>query len=301
MHSLPQRRVRGQKKGADTDDDFCNICWVDPLRAAPCVSLECGHLFHFMCLWQKIDRKWPAARITFGFLNCPLCKQEIHHPALDDITNKYYALKAEIQKDAVEHVKIEGLHKDKRMTDKDSQYYKNMPKFAMDRLAFYPCSKCKKPYFGGMKACEEAGLEQAENFKEEHLVRGWCAARAPAGPTPRAARSTAKSTSPTSASSAAMSARGSAGAPPICDQCHKESALMHNLADTVSKLVQGDFTVAGTHNNLISPTRRFSVASSSESPPLGEHVVDDADMDTDDDEYDDLEYDEDGDVSMASK
>ena len=97
-------------KNADiNDEDFCNICWVDPLRAAPCVELQCGHYFHFMCLWQKIDRKWPAARITFGFLNCPLCKQEIHHPALDDITNKYYELKKEIERDAVERVKIEGL------------------------------------------------------------------------------------------------------------------------------------------------------------------------------------------------
>ena len=163
-------------KNADlNDEEFCNICWVDPLKAAPCVELECGHYFHFMCLWQKIDRKWPAARITFGFLNCPLCKQKIHHPALDDITKKYYQLMEEIQKDAVERVKIEGLQHDKRLTDPNSPYYKNLEQFAMDRLAFYPCSKCKKPYFGGMKACEEAGLEQAENYKQEHLVCGSCA------------------------------------------------------------------------------------------------------------------------------
>eukprot|EP01084_Bolivina_argentea_P004506 8581_1 len=41
-------------KGAPiNDDEYCNICWVDPLRAAPCVQLECSHYFHFMCLWQK--------------------------------------------------------------------------------------------------------------------------------------------------------------------------------------------------------------------------------------------------------
>jgi len=165
-----------QPKGAPlTDDEFCNICWVDPLRAAPCVELECGHYFHFMCLWQKIDRKWPAARITFGFLNCPLCKTEIRHQALDDITNKYYALKKEIEADAVERVKIEGLQNDKRLKDPNSPYFENLPKFAMDRLAFYKCSKCNKPYFGGMKACEEAGLEQSEEYKQEHLVCGSCA------------------------------------------------------------------------------------------------------------------------------
>eukprot|EP00485_Elphidium_margaritaceum_P006820 CAMPEP_0202698210 /NCGR_PEP_ID=MMETSP1385-20130828/11478_1 /ASSEMBLY_ACC=CAM_ASM_000861 /TAXON_ID=933848 /ORGANISM="Elphidium margaritaceum" /LENGTH=810 /DNA_ID=CAMNT_0049354861 /DNA_START=95 /DNA_END=2527 /DNA_ORIENTATION=+ len=163
-------------KNADlTDEEFCNICWVDPLRAAPCVKLGCKHYFHFLCLWQKIDRKWPAARITFGFLNCPLCKQQIHHPALEPVTKQYYDLYAEIEKDAIERVKIEGLQHDKKLTDPNSPYHNNLSKYAMDRLAFYPCSKCKKPYFGGMKACEEAGLEQAENYKQEHLVCGSCA------------------------------------------------------------------------------------------------------------------------------
>eukprot|EP01084_Bolivina_argentea_P011645 21770_1 len=165
---LNEKCLSKQAAAELNEEEYCNICWVDPLRAAPCVKLTCKHYFHFMCLWQKIDRKWPAARITFGFLNCPLCKTYIHHPALDDITKKYYDLKEEIQKDAIERVKLEGLSKDKRMADPNSPYYKNLPKFALDRLAFYPCSKCKKPYFGGMKACEEAGLEQAESYKQEH-------------------------------------------------------------------------------------------------------------------------------------
>ena len=158
-----------------TDEEFCNICWVDPLRAAPTVKLKCGHYFHFMCIWQKIDRKWPAARITFGFLNCPLCKEEIEHPAFADITRKYYELKHEIERDAVERMKIESWDNDLRLQDPNSPYYNNLQKYAMDRLAFYPCSKCKKPYFGGLKPSEEAGLEQAENYKEEHLICAKCA------------------------------------------------------------------------------------------------------------------------------
>eukprot|EP00484_Ammonia_sp_Unknown_P018671 CAMPEP_0197045784 /NCGR_PEP_ID=MMETSP1384-20130603/21583_1 /TAXON_ID=29189 /ORGANISM="Ammonia sp." /LENGTH=238 /DNA_ID=CAMNT_0042477447 /DNA_START=34 /DNA_END=747 /DNA_ORIENTATION=+ len=158
-----------------TDEEFCNICWVDPLRSAPTVKLSCGHYFHFMCLWQKIDRKWPAARISFGFLRCPLCKQDIQHVSLNDITKTYYDLKAEMQKDAVERLRIEGMENDRRLTDPNSAYYQNLEKFAIDRVAFYPCCKCKKPYFGGFKPAEEAGLEQAENYKQEHLVCGSCA------------------------------------------------------------------------------------------------------------------------------
>ena len=30
------------------DDEYCNICWIDPLFASPCIKLTCGDYFHFM-------------------------------------------------------------------------------------------------------------------------------------------------------------------------------------------------------------------------------------------------------------
>eukprot|EP01083_Nonionella_stella_P069055 183825_1 len=164
-------------KNADfNDNDFCNICWVDPLNVAPCIGLTCRHYFHFECLKNKIERKWPSPRITFGFLNCPLCKTEMRHPALNELLKDVYAFKEKITKDAIQRVKIEGLQNDKRLTDPKSIYYNKLGKYAMDRLAFYMCSKCKKPYFGGMKKCEEAGLEREEDYKQEHLICGSCSA-----------------------------------------------------------------------------------------------------------------------------
>jgi hypothetical protein len=41
-------------------------------------------------------------------------------------------------------------------------------------LSYYPCFKCKKPYFGGKKACE--GGNEAQDFKAEDLVCPKCAA-----------------------------------------------------------------------------------------------------------------------------
>ena len=44
--------------------------------------------------------------------------------------------------------------------------YRNNPTlFALDRLAFYECYKCKNPYFGGMRKCEEAGMQQDEKVR----------------------------------------------------------------------------------------------------------------------------------------
>jgi len=158
-----------------TQEEFCNICWVESLMAGPTLQLKCGHYFHFMCTWNKIERKWPAARITFGFLSCPLCKQEIHHEAVEEMSKKFYQLKDQIRTDSVERLKIEGLDNDPRLTDPNSSYHNNISQFAMDRLAFYPCSKCKNPYFGGMKACEEAGQQQDEKYQSNDLVCGSCA------------------------------------------------------------------------------------------------------------------------------
>lgn len=31
-------------------DDYCNICFVEGLIAAPCIIAKCGHAFHFHCL-----------------------------------------------------------------------------------------------------------------------------------------------------------------------------------------------------------------------------------------------------------
>ena len=49
-------------ENATNSNEFCNICWVEPLLAAPCIQLECGHIFHFRCVWHKINHGWHAAR-----------------------------------------------------------------------------------------------------------------------------------------------------------------------------------------------------------------------------------------------
>eukprot|EP00494_Astrolonche_serrata_P028664 UN28931 len=155
--------------------DYCNICWVEGLSQAPIVRLECNHYFHYRCVEKKIDKKWPAARITFKFMDCPLCNKVMCHQALRRLMAPSLKLKSTIETQALDRLKVEGLNKDKRISQKGGKYFNNPALFALDRLAFYECFKCQKPYFGGMRKCEEAGMEQSAKFKKEHLVCGSCA------------------------------------------------------------------------------------------------------------------------------
>lgn len=59
-------------------------------------------------------------------------------------------------KKASERAKFEGLEKDPRLKDPNDLYYNNIDKYAMYKLAYYQCFKCKVPYFGGMKDCIQA-------------------------------------------------------------------------------------------------------------------------------------------------
>merc|ERR1711964_581297 len=77
-------QTRQLRTTADEDkrEEYCNICWVEGLGQAPSLHLKCGHIFHYNCIREKLQRRWPGARITFSFLNCPLCNGEISHKAV---------------------------------------------------------------------------------------------------------------------------------------------------------------------------------------------------------------------------
>jgi E3 ubiquitin-protein ligase MYCBP2 len=70
---------------------------VEDLGSAPSIMLDCGHVFHYNCVTKKLQQRWPAARITFGFCECPLCKKWISHPALKELTDSIEKLYNEIK------------------------------------------------------------------------------------------------------------------------------------------------------------------------------------------------------------
>ncbi|CAD8082872.1 unnamed protein product [Paramecium sonneborni] len=158
-------------------DNYCNMCFTEALKSAPCIKIECGHIFHEECIMKKLDAKWNGPRIFFQFCSCPLCKKwlNVKHKEIETRLNQILKLKLQVMDLCLERLEIEGLKQAKELTDPKSQFYQNPQEFAMDKFCFYECFNCKKPYFGGIKNCQaiDQNNDRAQ-FKKEDLICSSC-------------------------------------------------------------------------------------------------------------------------------
>lgn len=149
-------------------EEFCGICFVEGLGQAPCIRLSCSHTFHYQCVLNKIKQGPPTMRITFGYLECPLCKAPMDHKNIKDITKPDFELKKTLEEKARERLKRENLEKDARLVDPASRFYQKPVEYATAIFAYYRCFKCNKPYFGGRRDCEN-NADGEKRPKEEFV------------------------------------------------------------------------------------------------------------------------------------
>ncbi len=135
---------------------YCNICFTEGLSQAPVVLLSCNHFIHLKCLSTRLTKKWIGPKITFNHCLCPQCNNWVECVSVPEISNmikENRLLYEDICKKAVERLKFEGLEKDPKLTDPLSKWYKNELPYALNRISYYMCFECGKPYFAGLREC----------------------------------------------------------------------------------------------------------------------------------------------------
>lgn len=134
----------------DVADEFCAVCWVEPLRAGPCILLDsCGHMLHQDCITRHIGTV-VGKRIGFSHLNCPLCKKRIQSTLLQPLMQPWLDLEAQVTAMASQRLQYENRQNDPPIAQR---YNGDASRYAMDIYSYYSCCKCKKPYFAGLIAC----------------------------------------------------------------------------------------------------------------------------------------------------
>lgn len=151
-------------------EDLCRICWTEELRAGPAVQLKCGHTFHHECISRLVGAKWLGARITFGFLQCPLCRQQVESPALSELLEPMIQLRDVVTEKALQRLAHEGRENDEALR-KDGDWEGDKAGYAMHIYAYYQCYKCQQPYFGGNYECAAGN---ATEFDPSELVCPGC-------------------------------------------------------------------------------------------------------------------------------
>eukprot|EP01084_Bolivina_argentea_P075659 137132_1 len=138
----------------DTNKDACLLCVVEELGYGPCIEMQCHHVFHYQCIRKKLMLGSPTMCIDFKFMNCPLCKIPMVHPALEDIIGPLKKLQSRITKEAVN---ILEKRKDNDIQNPSHPYYGKPAEYATRIYVFYECYECKEPYYGGGREKDDYG------------------------------------------------------------------------------------------------------------------------------------------------
>jgi len=162
---------------SSVSDEVCRIC-LFTLQSAPMIHLDsCAHSFHYHCLREQVERGFSTARITFGHLNCPLCRTQVQHPSLTKLLQPFLDLREDVVRKSELRLQYMNLTNDERIA---SKYDGDKIAFALDTLCYYKCFKCSSAYFGGVRSCEaEAEAAQSDRkIDRSELVCGACSAGA---------------------------------------------------------------------------------------------------------------------------
>eukprot|EP01096_Ripella_sp_DP13-Kostka_P006733 TRINITY_DN2430_c0_g1_i1.p1 TRINITY_DN2430_c0_g1~~TRINITY_DN2430_c0_g1_i1.p1 ORF type:complete len:685 (+),score=256.80 TRINITY_DN2430_c0_g1_i1:184-2238(+) len=167
---------------SQTADDYCNICWVEPLGAAPTVELSCGHYFHYHCIEHRLLQGPGTPYISFKYANCPLCQVPIDHECLRSILVPIRQREQHVRELATQRLKIEEGEADDALKE-GGEFYRRPADYAMRIFAFYECYQCGGPFYGGRKRCDPGANAEDDEAVEaqdrrqaapERLCSGCC-------------------------------------------------------------------------------------------------------------------------------
>lgn len=133
-------------------DDWCSICWTEPLSAAPAIRLGCGHVVHHHCAEALVKKgNTGGRRLTFKSIRCPLCQAIIQHPSLNQLIAPQHSMYQKVRRKALQRWVVENRRPALRPSDPGDE--DRVAQLAMSKMMFFECCQCNEPYYGGEVEC----------------------------------------------------------------------------------------------------------------------------------------------------
>lgn len=149
-------------------DQWCPICWTEPVGAAPAIRLTCGHVLHHHCAEAMVRKGHTGGRrLTFKSIRCPLCQAIMQHPMLDAIVLPQYNMYQKIRRKALQRWVVEQRRPAARANDIADE--DRIATLAMTKMTFYECSQCNEPYYGGEVECGGRQGEEEEDDLDDDV------------------------------------------------------------------------------------------------------------------------------------
>jgi E3 ubiquitin-protein ligase MYCBP2 len=117
--------------------EWCAICYVDPLEAAPVLQLACGHVLHEHCVRRRLTARWNGPVMSFQYLDCPLCAKPIEHASLKESLAAAKKLQTLVEAKANERLAFENLLAAPELTTATSRFFKKPLEVTSPRCTFF--------------------------------------------------------------------------------------------------------------------------------------------------------------------
>lgn len=148
------------------------------------LTLTCGHKWHLACLVDQLQtaQPVPGKRLLFNGCQCAKCGTICEHAELEHLTRTTDALRQQVDALVEEQLTLEApqvLEAARRETNDDSLSLKKVIQEARRKYAFYLCSHCRKPYFGGTVECADALEPPTDGGRDMTSAERLCVACAP--------------------------------------------------------------------------------------------------------------------------
>lgn len=147
-------------------EEWCAICWTEPLGAAPAVQLACGHVLHQHCAEAMVRKGHTGGRrLTFKSIKCPLCQAIMQHPSISALVAPQYAMYQKVRRKALQRWVLEQRRPSPRPNDPGDE--DRIAVLAMQKMTFFECSQCSEPYYGGEVECGDGAQEEEEDLDDD--------------------------------------------------------------------------------------------------------------------------------------